>query len=242
MPGASPEESEELCYLKAFVYFNAGRFQDAVRCIQAFVEEAEPMRSLSPKTFNIYANSLSFLGNKSEAEFSFASALSLSQEHHQQIMHTYNRSLHDLRNGSFESSSKLLETIHRTLQIEKTNEMDSEDHVQHASSKRFKFSIQYDTPSASLPHCLKDLQEEVINQVLCDVNTVNHNWNAILDLTKAKIDMNLVGYSNMPAIVSLKCDQELLEKRCHALIHTERWDECCQVHSLCYDVLVNYLL
>jgi tetratricopeptide (TPR) repeat protein len=175
-------EVEELIYFKAFVYFEAGKFEMVVKTIQTFVSSNNlPGEMIQAKMFSLYGNALSVLGKKAEAEFSFASALTLSQEETKQLQNTYNRALHDIHNGILESPQRLLETIYRALKMDRA-EPNPKSNDSTTGSSRFFDTLNCELSSEGFQHSLAKVDKVNLELLLGDVYCRTENWNAFLNL------------------------------------------------------------
>lgn len=114
---SSISQWSHLSYLKFFVLFQIGKYDEVVESIRSIASNLHESSSLSfqifPDVFNIYAVSLSYIGDRTTADTSFKNALSTSSDQKRQVNYTYNKSIHDSRFGDLQTSKKLLEAISR---------------------------------------------------------------------------------------------------------------------------------
>jgi hypothetical protein len=111
----------EFAYFRAFCLFELTRYKEAVAVINEYVRSIEDsVTSETPVTadmFDLYANCLSLSGERSTSQIAFSNAISMSTEETDQIVHSYNKALHDLSIGSLHVSKRLLEMLSRVCTL-----------------------------------------------------------------------------------------------------------------------------
>jgi tetratricopeptide (TPR) repeat protein len=109
----------EFAYFKAYCYFEKRQFKEAAQVIKDYVKNVdESLTSEAPVTadmFDLYANCLSHIGDNSSAQISFSNAISMASDESSQILHSFNKALHDISIGSLQISKRLLEMISRVI-------------------------------------------------------------------------------------------------------------------------------